>query len=131
MTLGCLTGQTGQLGGIVADGWCDAAPVEPLCTLHNLVEVELFGLCLGNGAVGTVVDHLRRAHRSSRLGIVQAYAVAATNDVLCVHTIAAQGVDGYLPDLVLRQFRHEAGLMAIVGHADRHVGLAAAGDDTE
>ena len=131
MTLGSLACQTCQLGGFVADGGRDAAPVEPVGTLHDGVEVEVLRVGLGDGAVSAVVDDLRRAHRGSRLGIVESHAVAATGYEARVNAVATHGVDGYLAYLMLGQFCYEDGLMAIVGQGDSNVGLAATGYDAE
>ena len=131
VTLGSLTGQTCQLSGLVADGGSDTAPMEPLCTLHDLIEVEVLGIGLGDAAVGTVVDDLRRTHRGTCLGIIETYTVTTTGHILGAHAIAAQGIDGYLTNLVFRQLRYEVCLMAIVGYRDGDVSLTASGDDAK
>ena len=83
------------------------------------------------GAVGAVVDDLRGTHRGTRLSIVQTHAVATASHEVGVHTVAAQGVDGNLANLVLGQLRNEVSLVAIVGHTDGYIGLTTAGDDAE
>lgn len=100
VTLGSLTGFLGDFSGLVADGGRDAAPVEPLGSFHDGIEVELAGVGLGDGRVGTVVDDLAGTHGGAGLGIVQSYAVAATHDITCVNTIATQGIDGNLSNFV-------------------------------
>lgn len=57
--------------------------------------------------------------------------VAPPDNVSCIHAIAAKGIDGYLPDLMLRQFADKHSLVAIVGKAHRHVSLTATGDNME
>ena len=131
MTLGCFASQTSQLGGLVTNGWCDATPMEPLSTLHHLIEIEVAGISLSNRAVCTVVDNFRGTHRCACLGIIKTNAVATTSHKLCIHAIATQGVDGNLPNLMLGQLTHEVGLVTIVGHRDGHVSLTTAGDDAE
>ena len=131
VTLGSLAGQARQLSSLVADGGRDTAPVEPVGTLHDLVEVEVSGHRLGDGAVCTVVDDLRGAHRGTRLSIVQPHAVATTGDEAGIYAIAAHGIHGNLANLMLGQLRHEVSLVAVVGQRDSHIGFTAAGDDTE
>ena len=131
MALGSLAGKACELGSTVADSGCDATPVEPLCTLHDGIEVEVLRQSLGDAAVSTVVDDLRRTHRSTRLSIVEAYTVATTCHKVGVHTIAAQGIHSNLADLVLGQLAYEVGVVAIIGQADSHIGLTTTGDDAE
>ena len=75
--------------------------MEPLGTLHNLVEIEIRWVSLSNCAVCTVVDYLGWSHRSTSLGIVETYAVATTSDELCVNAVTTETVDSNLTDLVL------------------------------
>ena len=131
VTLGGLAGQLRQLGSLVRDGRRDARPVEPVGTLHDGVEVEIRGVGLGDGRVRTVVDHLRRTHRSSGFEVVDPDTVPAPGDEVGLHAVFAQRIDGRLSDLMLREFRHEVGVVAVVGTRDGHVGLAAAVDDVE
>ena len=105
--------------------------MEPLSTLHDAVEVKLIGLRFGNSAMGAVVDHLRRTHRSTCFGIIQTHTVATTYDETGVHTIATKCIHGNLSYLVLGQLGYETCLMPIVGYADGHIGLTAAGDDSK
>ena len=58
VTLGSLASQTCELCCLVADGRCDTAPVEPVGTFHNLVEIKVAGVGLGDRAARTVVNHL-------------------------------------------------------------------------
>ena len=104
MTLGGLTGELRQFCSLVADSGCDTAPVEPRRTLHHCIEVEVLRIGLCDRRMSTVVNHLRWAHRSTCLCIVQTYTVTATSDKLGVHTITAQRIDGNLTNLMLRQF---------------------------
>ena len=131
MTLGSLAGQTCQFGGTVADGGRDAAPVEPLSPLHDGVEVEILGQSLGNRRMGAVVDDLRRTHRGTGLSVVQTHAIATASHKVGVHTIATQGVHGYLANLVLRQLRNEVSVVPIIGQAYGYIGLTTARDDAE
>lgn len=131
MTLGCFTGFLRYLSGIVTDSRRDATPVEPLGTLKDLIEVELFSLGLGNSRMGTVVDDLARTHRGACLCIVQTDTVTTTDDVAGVDTVTAQGVDGDLTNLMLGQLGHKHSLMTIVGQAHRHISLTATVNDTE
>ena len=126
VTLGSLTGQTGELGSLIADGGCDTAPVEPVGTLHNLVEVEIGGVGLGNGTAGTVVDDLGGTHGGSGLQIVDAHTVATAGDEIRVYAKLAQSVDGTLANLVLGQLGYEVGLVAIVCAAYSHIGFSTA-----
>jgi hypothetical protein len=81
--------------------------------------------------VSTVVDNLRRTHRSTRLSIVETYTFATASDVVRVDAIATEGVNGDLTDLVLRELRYEVRLVAVVSAADSYVGLTTTGDDAE
>ena len=131
MALGCLAGETGEFGCLVGDSRGDAAPVEPVGAFHYSIEVEVLGVCFGDGRAGAVVDNLGRAHRCAGLAVIYAHAVAAAGNVVGVYTIAAQGVERGLTDLVLGKFRYEECIVAIVGAAYSYVGLAAAPDDVE
>ena len=131
MTLSSLAGQTCQLCSLVRNSRSDSRPVEPLCPLHNFVEVEVRRVSLGNGTVGAVVDDLGGTHRCTRLGIVETDTIATASHKLRVHPVAAQGVYSNLSNLVFRQFADKVGIMAVVGYGDGHVGLTAAGDDAE
>ena len=125
VALGSLAGQAGKLGGLVAYGRSDTAPVEPVGTFHNGVEIEIRGVCLGDGRTGTVVDNLRRAHRSACFAIVYTYAIASARHIARVNAVTTQGIDRGLAYLVFRQLAHKAGFMAIIGATDCHIGLAA------
>ena len=131
VTLGSLTGQTGKFGSLVGDCGSDAAPVEPVGTFHNSVEVEIFGISFGDGRTGTVVNHFGGAHRSTGLAIIDTHAIAAAGDKVGVYTIAAQSVQRSLADFVCGKFAHKVSIMAIIGAAHSHIGLAAAPDYVE
>ena len=126
MALGGLAGQARQFGSLVGDGGGDSAPVEPVGTFHDCVEIEIGGIGLGDGASGTVVDYFRRTHRCTGLTVVDAHTVASAGNETGVDAVAAQSVYGSLADFMGREFCHEAGLMAVVGAAYGHIGFAAA-----
>ena len=131
MTLSSLTSQLGKLSSLVANSWSNTAPMEPLGTLHNLVEIEIRWVSLSNCAVCTVVDYLGWAHRSTSLSIVETYAVATTSDELCVNAVTTETVDSNLTDLVLREFRYEVSIMTIVSQAYSYVSLTTTRDDAK
>ena len=131
VTLGGLAGQLRQFGGLVRNRGGDARPVEPLGTLHDGVEIEIRSVGLGNRRMGTVVNHLRRTHRSTRLKVIDAHTVAAAGDEIGLHAVFAQRIHRRLADLVLRELRDEISLVAVVGARNGYVGLAAAINDVE
>ena len=90
--------------------------MEPLGTLHDSIEVEIFGRSLGDGRVGTVVDNLRGTHACTCFSIVKTHAVATTGNKLGVHAISAKGIHGNLADFMLWQLAHEICLVTIVSH---------------
>ena len=110
----------------VAQGWCDAAPVEPVGTTENLVEVEVIGRRLADAAVCPVVDDLAGTQAAARLQIIDAKALSSAHDVVCVHSEAAQAVDGSLTYLACGNLADEISFVAIILQADGHVCLAAA-----
>ena len=131
VTFGGLAGQLRQLGGLVRDRGGDARPVEPVGALHDGVEVEILRIGLGDRRVRTVVDHLRRTHRSARFEVIDAHAITAAGYEIGLHAILAQRVHRRLADLMFRELRDEIGIVAIVGARNGYVGLAAAVDDVE
>ena len=131
VTPGGLAGQTGQFGGLVRNRGRDARPVEPVGALHDGVEVEILRIGLGDRRMRTVVDHLRGTHRGPGFEVVDTHAVAAAGDEIGPHAVFAQRIDRRLADLVLREFRDEVSLVAVVGARNGHVGLAAAIDDVK
>ena len=58
MTLSSLASQLGELSSLVADGGCDATPMEPGSALHDLIEIEILRISLGDRRMSTVVDNL-------------------------------------------------------------------------
>ena len=131
VTLSSLTSQLGKFSSLVADSWSNTAPMEPLGTLHNLIEIEIRWVSLSNCAVCTVVDYLGWAHRSTSLGIVETYAVATTSDELCINAVTTETVDSNLTDLVLRELRYEVSIMTIVSQAYSYVSLTTTRDDAK
>ena len=131
MALGSLTGQAGKFSSLVADSRRDAAPVEPLCALHDFVEVEVLGVGLCYGTAGTVVDDFRRTHRGTCLEEVDTHTVSATCDIVGLHPKSTQRVDSALSYLMFGQFGNEVSLVPVVGCANCHVSLAAAINDIE
>ncbi len=125
MALGSFASEACEFGSFVADSRGDTAPVEPVGTFHDSVEVEIFGLSLCDRRTGTVVDYLRGAHRSTGLAIVDTYAVTATSDVLCMHTVTTKSVYSGLADFVSREFAHEVCIVTIVSAAYCYVGFTA------
>ena len=103
MTLGSLASQTCEFGSLVADGRSDTAPMEPVGTLHDSIEIEIRSVSLGNRTAGTVVNHLRRTHGCTSLKIIDTHTVATAGDIIGVNSKLAQGIDGTLANLVLRQ----------------------------
>ena len=79
----------------------------------------------------TVIDDLRRTHRGTCLSIVETNAVTTTGDKLGVHAITTHCVDSNLTNFMLRQLRHEIGLMTIVCYGNSDVSLTSAWNDAE
>ena len=76
-----------------------------------------------------VVNYLTGAHRRTSFRIIKTHPIATTNDVLRIYYVAAQGVNGNLPNLVLWQFTYKIGLMAVVGKANCNVSFPSTRDD--
>ena len=131
MFLSCDTSLLEAFRTGIADGRCDARPMEPVCSFEDLVEIEILRFSLGNRRMSPVVNHLRGPHRCTCLCIIKTDTVAAPCDEVRVDPIFTHRVDSDLSDFVLRQLRNENGLMAVVGTADGHVSLAAARDNVE
>ena len=81
--------------------------------------------------MGTVVDNLRRTHRSTCLCIVKTNTLTATGNEVGIYAITTKSVQGDLTNLVLWQLRYEVSIMTIVGYADSHISLTTARDDAE
>ena len=105
--------------------------MEPLSTLHNLVEIEIRWICLSDRTMSTVIDYLRRTHRSTCLCIIETNTVATTSNEIGIHAITTEGVNCNLTNLMLRQLRYEVSLMTIVSYTDCYVSLTTTRDDTE
>ena len=131
MLLGSNAGLAQALGRSVGNSGRDAAPMEPVGTLEYLVEVEVLGLGLGNGAVGAVVNHLGGTHRSAGLSIIEAYTIAAAGHEVAVDTITTHAVERNLTDLMLGKLGNKIAVVAVVGTRNGHIGFATAGDNLE
>ena len=125
-SLSSLAGLQADLNDICAQSRGNAGEVEPIHTLKDLVPVEVSGLSQLDRAVGTVIDADGTALRSALLVVVDANAVAATDDHAGVNAIAAQAVDGCLADRVCGELGDESCIQAVVSQRNSNVGLAAA-----
>ena len=64
-------------------------------------------------------------------GDVNKVGISTAGNELRIHTIATQGVDGNLANLVLGQLRNKVSLVTIVSHADCNVSLTTTRNDAE
>ena len=105
--------------------------MEPVGSLEDGVEVEILGLSLGDGRMGTVVDDFRGTHRSARLCVIKSDAVASTRNEVGVYAVAAHGIDGNLTDFMLRKFADKIGIVPEICQTDSDIGFASSRDDVE
>ena len=126
MGLGGLAGFPADFHNVGAQSRSDAGEVEPVGTLEDLVPVEVRGLRLLNGGMGTVINADGATLRSALLVEVNTHTVTAPDDQGGVYAITAQGIHSGLADGVGGQLGDESGIHAVVGKGHCDIGLAAA-----
>ena len=99
--------------------------MEPIGPFQYLVPVHHAGLNLGNGAVGTVIDHLGATRHGAGLQIVDAHALAAIDDAVGLDAQAFELGRAHIGNVVFGEARNKMGLNAIVSQRNSHIGLAA------
>ena len=100
--------------------------MEPGCVAENRGPVDHSRLQGVEGRVGTVVDHVRRAHRSGFFHIVKPQPLSAAQDAVRGNAVAAQVVDTGVGHPVVRQAGDEFAVEAEVGQRYGDIGLASA-----
>ncbi len=100
--------------------WNHAAPS------NTFVQSTASGSISADRRARAIVDDLRRPLARASLGVVDADAIAAAQDVIGAHALRPQRADRGVADVVLRQPRHVVAVEAELRQADRGVGLAAA-----
>ena len=119
-------GESDESGRLFGQRRGYAGPVEPVRLFEDCVEIEIIGGSLRESRVFPVVDHLPGPHSRTGFLVVDSDPFTTAGYEGSVHSVPAQGVHCGLPHLVGREFGYEAGVMAIIGQAHRHVRLAAA-----
>ena len=100
--------------------------MKPRRAFKNLVPVKVFFCGGGNGRTGPVIDDLGRTLAGAFFQIVDAYTVAAPDDIRGIHAVFAEGIDSSLSDFMFRKFGNEFRVKAVIGQGNGHIGLAAA-----
>ena len=110
----------------------NAAQVQPVEALQQLVQIDLREIVLGDGAVLAVIDDLGGADAVARLQIVSTQTVRGSLVRLgedhrgAVHIVGAQPAHGALAQAVVGHHAEERAVHTQVCQCQRNVGLAAA-----
>jgi hypothetical protein len=100
--------------------------VEPRGAVEHLRPVDCVRLHLGDRRPRAIVNDLRRALARAGLGVIDADAIAAAQNVVGSNPFGAQRANRRFTDVVCRQPRHVVAVEAELRQADRGVRLAAA-----
>ena len=109
---------------ILRDSPRDARSMKHVGILQNLTPVQHPRLQLIESRIGTVIDHLRRAHTCRLLIIVSAHTVAAPNRIGHTDAVFQQFHTRSLPNLVSGQSRHILHVVTHLGQRHGNIGLA-------
>lgn len=97
--------------------------MKPIGIPENIVPVKFLRTRLRHGGSFPVVDDLASALRCAFFHKINAQPAPAAQDMAGVHAVAAQRIEGALPDFVLRQLADESGIKPILGQRHRRIGL--------